>query len=109
MKTLGRPSPLTTQEVVERYKSGDRVADIAADCGVSNAAVYMRLRRDGVKLAPQGRPRTTPFNSDDTREDGCPPRAEFEDALSRWNMAEVAQEYGVDLADVSRWMRYFEL
>lgn len=107
MKTLGRPSPLSTQDVVERYKSGERVADIAADCGVTKAAVYMRLRRGGAKLAPQGRPRKIP--SDSTREDGCPPRAELEDALSRWNMAEVAQEYDVDLADVSRWMRYFEL
>ena len=33
------------KQIAARYMSGDRVADIAADLGVSTAAVYRELKR----------------------------------------------------------------
>jgi transposase-like protein len=50
-----------------------------------------------------------PSTPDVPCEEGAPTRVELEDALERWGMDGVIEEYEVDYQTVSRWMRTYDL
>lgn len=78
--------------------------EIAQMFGVHPWTVHRAIKR-----ARQRMEVLRPVIPDEPCEAGAPTYVELEDALERWGMDGVAEEYDVDYQTVSRWMRAYDL
>lgn len=90
-KTRALPHELAQRHraVVEDYKSGHLVADIAAAHDIHDDQIYRHLHSAGVAL------RRSPTKP--------PCQDELIDALRRWGVSGTAEEYGVSRRTVRQW------